>query len=689
MEEEEEEDEEDVDSGEVTAAVGAAAVAALAVGKDDDVDVITAPVRAISRHSSTSSLVGVGEKANSVPRVDVVDIAAIAAGLRKGSHQSSCGADSSGDEAGNRSSSETPTPFPVSSQIGTGGLSRQNSLRRIEPSTLAAASAQMAAAAAAAVSELKPNPPSSSTPSSPPSGSASSAASMAPPTTAVSCQSSPARYKMRQTKQLVATRSSPQRMLNQIREEQTEDGKTSATAGTSPAAAGPLTSAAASAEDPTIDPVDSFPQSAAGAAVLRRLEARRRLNKTRAASCSSSDASEDEGEGRKKRHGVADASGRRRDSTQHDDSSDSQDQQGGGAAMAGGSGSGGFAALGSFVSGGGGGNGGGNNGRSCGSGNGGGASGGTRDSGGDGVAAISRRHRAFHHSGSSRIRQSHSLNRISELHVVSDFNAVDEEQPTAAAAAATTTKLPAPDAEGSGGSSGGGGSGGPHYGGMLSRYLESLNNARNSRSREDSQNSSDGEFEPSSDGRSSSSRRHKVNLRVLEQRLNKIQEESITTNNKSDDDEEDDNGEEDEEGEVEDDLDNGDLSDDPSTLPEDEPSNPLTTEALENAKNNNTLQALHKFAVNYSRSRNSSESTGGGGGNFIQNLQQYANQHHLHHHQQRRQSDDTCSTKSCDVTMTLTVTAKKAAGSGSKKPLLRAHSCGSLMGLKEKALLTR
>ena len=45
------------------------------------------------------------------------------------------------------------------------------------------------------------------------------------------------------------------------------------------------------------------------------------------------------------------------------------------------------------------------------------------------------------------------------------------------------------------------------------------------------------------------SRRHKVNLRVLEQRLNKIQEESTTTptttNNKSDD-----NNKEDEEEEV-------------------------------------------------------------------------------------------------------------------------------------------
>ena len=66
-----------------------------------------------------------------------------------------------------------------------------------------------------------------------------------------------------------------------------------------------------------------------------------------------------------------------------------------------------------------------------------------------------------------------------------------------------------------------------------------------------------------------------MNLRVLEQRLNKIQEESTTTtptttNNKSDDNNKEDE-EEEEEGEVEDDLETGDLSDDPSTLPEDEP----------------------------------------------------------------------------------------------------------------------
>ena len=80
--------------------------------------------------------------ASTAPLVDVVDIAAIAAGLRKGSAVS--GGDSSEDGGGGEGRNiETPTPFPVSSQIGTGGLSRQNSLRRIEPTTLAAASAQV------------------------------------------------------------------------------------------------------------------------------------------------------------------------------------------------------------------------------------------------------------------------------------------------------------------------------------------------------------------------------------------------------------------------------------------------------------------------------------------------------------------------------------------------------------------
>ena len=65
--------------------------------------------------------------------------------------------------------------------------------------------------------------------------------------------------------------------------------------------------------------------------------------------------------------------------------------------------------------------------------------------------------------------------------------------------------------------------------------------------------------------------------------------------------------------------------------------------------------------------------------------------------QKRGQNDETCSTKSCDVTMTAMTAALAAVKQNSKqhqqmnhrKPLLRAHSCGSLMGLKEKALLSR
>ena len=198
----------------------------------------------------------------------------------------------------------------------------------------------------------------------------------------------------------------------------------------------------------------------------------------------------------------------------------------------------------------------------------------------------SRRHRSLQQG--SRIRQSHSLNRISELHVAdfsSDhYNSDDisnnnssscHHQPSSSSSSndiavqsAPAPPVPVPhrqitpqlstesDSETSGG----------QQFDMLSRYLESLTVTRNnysnlncsSRSRDDSQNSSDGELDqletttticPNSGNnvvRSSSSsatnRRHKVNLRVLEQRLNKIQEEC----NKSEDEEE---GEVDEDGE--------------------------------------------------------------------------------------------------------------------------------------------
>ena len=93
-----------------------------------------------------------------------------------------------------------------------------------------------------------------------------------PGSTPSSSQGSPARYKLTGPRKLANTRSSPQLILNQIHEE-SEEGQHS-----------------------MIDPVDNFPQTSAGVAVIRRLEQRRRLkfHKARTTSCSSSDASDDE-----------------------------------------------------------------------------------------------------------------------------------------------------------------------------------------------------------------------------------------------------------------------------------------------------------------------------------------------------------------------------------------------------------
>ena len=81
----------------------------------------------------------------------------------------------------------------------------------------------------------------------------------------------------------------------------------------------------------------------------------------------------------------------------------------------------------------------------------------------------------------------------------------------------------------------GAGGGGPG-GDLLSRYLESLS-ARSRGSRDDSQNSSDSEC---SNGRQDGEeegggRRSRVNMRVLEERLNMIQEECNRLSDESDD----------------------------------------------------------------------------------------------------------------------------------------------------------
>ncbi|CAB4068758.1 SNRK [Lepeophtheirus salmonis] len=298
---------------------------------------------------------------------------------------------------------EAPAPFPVTSQIGTGSLSRQGSLRRSSGSS--------------PCSERKSAPES--------------------PDTDNSLGSSPARYSSKlncQSRKVPIVKSSPQHtqsgpVLNQIHEEEAE--------------------------------VDQFPSKFSSATVMRRFEQRRLAHKSRTQSCSSSEASDDDSE--KKRYD------KRTPPPKDDDNTD----------PGGSSGAGGFN---NSSSGGSGNNFGDDMGRgstrrgSEGSGTGGSGGGRGLPSKADDVNS-NRRHRH-----QSRLRQSHSLNRISELHEA-DF--------------ASSPSI------------------GP------SIYVR--NDSLRSSSRDDSShNSSDGELEPPTHSGSKS----RVNMRILEQKLNKIQEES-------------------------------------------------------------------------------------------------------------------------------------------------------------------
>ena len=131
-------------------------------------------------------------------------------------------------------------------------------------------------------------------------------------------------------------------------------------------------------------------------------------------------------------------------------------------------------------------------------------------------------HRHRHHI---RVRQSHSLNRISELHAEDFLLGCDDDETSRQSVESSNGRVVA----------GGNGLQRQHSSesdsdgttcDMLSRYLESLsaNNTR-TRSRDDSLNSSDGEFEAGMSGHEQPRppRRHKINLISLEQRLNKIQ----------------------------------------------------------------------------------------------------------------------------------------------------------------------
>lgn len=466
--------------------------------EDEDDDVVSEPKgmpsKGLSRHSSTSSLVdkpatmsSSNDKIPVSPQLHLDLTLAFAAQKLEESGVGGC----------LEPPVPTPAPFPQSSQIGT-GLSRQNSLRRSGEST----------SGSSPCSERK------STPGSPGS-----------PTTG---HTSPARFKLGHssggTRKLGGARASPQLsattlpVLNQIHEESEEGG-------------------GSPCEDKDRR---SHLGAPAGAAVLRRLEQRRRLHKSRTASCSSSEASDDDSENRKKRGGRAGYPAWR-------DGADGDDPPG-----PGGSGGGGL------------GDGGGQSG-SDGAGDGSGGSGGSRsgssqDSGGSsgcsGGGGISGRHYRLHRSsGGHRVRTSYSLNRINEIHeneisendddindetgngVSVDTDNIDatdntnnsdkDAHPNSSRMRRQFTPQLSSESEGEP----------PPGNDILTRYLldtlgrnEGGKKGKNRENTEDSLNSSDSEYTTEEDRR-----RSKVNLRHLEERLNMIQEECNRSDDESDD----------------------------------------------------------------------------------------------------------------------------------------------------------
>ena len=229
VEEEDEEEEEEEEMDEVDAGARGIPIpvpaAISAVGDDDDV-VVSSPARGrpLSRHSSTSSL------ADKSADIAAIDITTLAAGLKSFQETGAGSAPGSG--------TSTPAPFPVSSQIGTGGLSRQGSMRKSSGGGMAAAASSSAstpsvalapsleaaaapcpanAATSAAVLSSSPASERRASSSIARQSSSSPSPSTPPGSNGSSAQGSPARYKMLPNKKLVATRSSPQLMLNQVR----------------------------------------------------------------------------------------------------------------------------------------------------------------------------------------------------------------------------------------------------------------------------------------------------------------------------------------------------------------------------------------------------------------------------------------------------------------------------------------
>ncbi|XP_053680452.1 serine/threonine-protein kinase par-1 [Anopheles nili] len=208
--------------------------------------------------------------------------------------------------------------------------------------------------------------------------------------------------------------------LNEIFEEGTDVGSSDSTSTTPRPVIRSQFVAARQQSQPTGNGTGTGAGAATSASTGHNVHRRSKFNKSRTASCSSSDASDDDSENRKKRaHKIVDATikplSQRRDS--HDDSSDSQDQ--GSNAAAGGAGKAQIKGISTTT------NGGTSNGGTGGGGGSGGGSGAQPSSGDDKHGSNNRqktsqqvdfrRHRGRRRPVETRLRESQSLNRITEV----------------------------------------------------------------------------------------------------------------------------------------------------------------------------------------------------------------------------------------------------------------------------------
>ena len=223
---------------------------------------------------------------------------------------------------------EAPAPFPTTSNIGLGLRSPRASPLTSPVSSHRPASSVLPLTNSGRTTPSSVSPTSPSTPSSPPGSSPQGG-----PVKSRSSLPSSSRV-------LHVVRSSPQLILNEIFEEAESCSDSESNTGasrtdrlnaglkhkvsaTSVNACGPVSARRpqprASSVGPSVFPVRPSGSSTSPPSLVRRYEQRRKLAKSRTASCSSSDASDDDNENRKKRVDKLKALPRR---DSHDDSSD-------------------------------------------------------------------------------------------------------------------------------------------------------------------------------------------------------------------------------------------------------------------------------------------------------------------------------------------------------------------------------